>query len=109
LIQRAKKIGASYNLVPDIELGNLEDTDLGEDQYDVAICSNVFEHVELWREGIQKITRALKPGGLLFLNRPINSVLPRVNIRLFLSMVFMGGCRIGSATNIGWRCKGPTS
>jgi hypothetical protein len=23
-------------------------------------------------------------------------------------MFFMGGCRIGSDTNIGWRCKGPT-
>jgi len=66
LIQRAKEIGASYNLVPDIQLGNLEDIELGENQYDVAICSNVFEHVELWREGLQKITRALKPGGLLF-------------------------------------------
>jgi len=66
LIQRAKEVGAKYNLVPDIELGNLEETDLGTEQYDVAICSNVFEHVELWREGIKKVTQALKPGGLLF-------------------------------------------
>jgi SAM-dependent methyltransferase len=66
LIHRAKELGAKYNLVPDIELGNLEETDLGENQFDVAICSNVFEHVEHWREGIRKVTRALKPGGLLF-------------------------------------------
>jgi SAM-dependent methyltransferase len=66
LIQRAREIGAKYNLVPDIELGNLEETDLGKDQYDVAICSNVFEHVELWRAGVQKVAQALKPGGLLF-------------------------------------------
>jgi 2-polyprenyl-3-methyl-5-hydroxy-6-metoxy-1,4-benzoquinol methylase len=66
LIQRAKEIGAKYNLSPDIELGNLEDTDLGKEQYDVAICSNVFEHVELWREGIRKVAESLKPGGLIF-------------------------------------------
>jgi 2-polyprenyl-3-methyl-5-hydroxy-6-metoxy-1,4-benzoquinol methylase len=66
LIQRAKEVGAKYNIVPDIELGNLEETDLGKEIYDVVICSNVFEHVEHWRTGIQKVTRALKPGGLLF-------------------------------------------
>ncbi len=66
LIERAQQIGAQYQLVPDIELGNLEDADLGKDQYDVVIASNVFEHVEHWRLGISKIAAALKPGGLLF-------------------------------------------
>jgi SAM-dependent methyltransferase len=66
LIQRAKEIGAKYKLNPDIELGNLEESNLGTEVYDVAICSNVFEHVELWREGIRKVAASLKPGGLLF-------------------------------------------
>jgi SAM-dependent methyltransferase len=66
LIQRAKEIGAKYNVTPDIALGNLEETDLGQEAYDVAICSNVFEHVELWREGLRKVADSLKPGGLLF-------------------------------------------
>ena len=66
LIARAKEIAAEYNVNPDIELGNLEETDLGSEQYDVAICSNVFEHVEFWREGLRKVTKCLKPGGLLF-------------------------------------------
>jgi SAM-dependent methyltransferase len=66
LIQRAKEVGAKYNLKPEIDLGNLEETNLGKEQYDVAICSNVFEHVELWREGLAKVAESLKPGGLLF-------------------------------------------
>jgi SAM-dependent methyltransferase len=66
LIQRAKEIGAKYNLTPDIMLANLEDADLGYEQYDVAICSSVFEHVELWREGLRKVADSLKPGGLMF-------------------------------------------
>ena len=66
LIQRAKEIAAEFNVEPDIELGNLEDCDLGVERYDIAICSNVFEHVEFWREGIHKVTQTLKPDGLLF-------------------------------------------
>jgi 2-polyprenyl-3-methyl-5-hydroxy-6-metoxy-1,4-benzoquinol methylase len=66
LIARAKEIGAKYSLNPDIDLGNLEETNLGKEVYDVAICSNVFEHVELWREGIKKVAESLKPGGLMF-------------------------------------------
>ena len=66
LIQRAKEIGAKYKLTPDIMLGNLEEADLGHEQYDVAICSNVFEHVERWREGVRKVADSLKPGGLMF-------------------------------------------
>lgn len=66
LIQCAHEIGAQYNLVPNIRLGNLEETDLGENRYDVVIASNVFEHVEDWRKGVHKVAAALKPGGLLF-------------------------------------------
>ena len=65
-VEVAKAIGARYNLVPDIRVGNLEETDLGIEQYDVIIASNVFEHVEYWREGLATVYRAMKPGGLLF-------------------------------------------
>ena len=66
LIECSREIGAKYDLIPDIELGNLEETDLGRDQYDVVICSNVFEHVEYWRQGVAKVYAALKPGGLMY-------------------------------------------
>jgi 2-polyprenyl-3-methyl-5-hydroxy-6-metoxy-1,4-benzoquinol methylase len=66
LVAHARKLAAAYGLECNIELGNLEETDLGENQYDVIVCSNVFEHVENWRLGLRKVHRALKPGGVMF-------------------------------------------
>jgi 2-polyprenyl-3-methyl-5-hydroxy-6-metoxy-1,4-benzoquinol methylase len=66
LIEYAREVGRAYGIEPDIELGNLEDTDLGLSTYDVIIASSVFEHVEYWRQGLKKIYDALKPGGVLF-------------------------------------------
>jgi len=66
LIEYAKKMGAQHGVEPDIELGNLEDDDIGHGRYDIIICSNVFEHVEHWRQGVRKVYEALKPGGVMF-------------------------------------------
>ncbi len=66
LIEYARKTAAEYGIEPDIHLGNLEDFDIGECEYDVIVCSNVFEHVEYWRTGVAKIFRALKPGGAMY-------------------------------------------
>ena len=60
------EIGKRNGIVPDIELGNVEDTDIGKDRYDVIIASSVFEHVEYWRRGLEKVYTALKPNGALF-------------------------------------------
>jgi SAM-dependent methyltransferase len=66
LVAFAKQLGAQYGLDPDIEVGNLEDTDIGQSRYDVIIASNVFEHVEDWRHGVHKVYDALKPAGVMF-------------------------------------------
>jgi SAM-dependent methyltransferase len=66
LVDYARKWGAEYGIDPDIELGNLEETDIGRERYDIIIASNVFEHVEYWREGIRTVYAALKPGGVMF-------------------------------------------
>lgn len=66
LIEYAREVGREYGIEPDIELGNLEDTDLGRGTYDVIIASSVFEHVEYWQQGLKKIYDALKPGGVVF-------------------------------------------
>jgi 2-polyprenyl-3-methyl-5-hydroxy-6-metoxy-1,4-benzoquinol methylase len=66
LVDFANQWGAKYGIDPSIELGNLEDTDLGRDRYDIIICSNVFEHVEHWRSGVRKVYDALKTGGVMF-------------------------------------------
>ncbi len=64
LIQFAHDFGRPYGLVPDIELGNAEETDLGENLYDVILAQSVFEHIEHWELAAQRVYRALKPGGL---------------------------------------------
>ena len=64
LIEYAHELGGRYGIVPDIELGNIETSDLGSSRYDVIIAMSVFEHVENWREGLRKIYEALRPGGL---------------------------------------------
>jgi len=66
LVDFAMKMGERHGLVPDIELGNVEDNDIGIEQYDVIVASSVFEHVEHWRSGLAKVYRALRPGGVLF-------------------------------------------
>ena len=66
LIDFAMQMGKRNGIVPDIELGNVEDGEIGVEQYDIIIASSVFEHVEHWRSGLAKIYAALKPGGVLF-------------------------------------------
>ena len=66
LIEYAREVGRTYGIEPDIELGNLENTDLGRSTYDVIIASSVFEHVEYWQQGLKKIYDALTLGGVLF-------------------------------------------
>jgi SAM-dependent methyltransferase len=66
LLEYAKALGAQCGVEPDLELANIEDYDLGKEQYDVIIASSVFEHVEHWEVGLKKVFDALKPGGVLF-------------------------------------------
>jgi SAM-dependent methyltransferase len=66
LVEYAKRYGSEYGVDPDIEIGNVEDDRLGRDVYDGIIVSFVFEHVERWQEGLQKVYEALKPGGVMY-------------------------------------------
>jgi SAM-dependent methyltransferase len=66
LIEYAKALGAQFGVEPDLELANIEDYDLGKEQYDVIIASSVFEHVEHWEIALKKVFDALRPGGVLF-------------------------------------------
>jgi 2-polyprenyl-3-methyl-5-hydroxy-6-metoxy-1,4-benzoquinol methylase len=66
LIEHARSIGQKYCIEPDIQLGNIEEADIGVSEYDVIIAKSVFEHVEYWQNGIKKIFDALKPGGLFY-------------------------------------------
>jgi len=64
-IEYAKTFGGKYGIEPDINLGNIEEADIGTSQYDIVIALSTFEHVEYWQKGIKNIFNALKPGGLL--------------------------------------------
>jgi SAM-dependent methyltransferase len=66
LAEAAREYGRKHGVEPDIIVGNMETYDLGENSYDVIIANSVFEHVELWEVGLQRLYRALKPGGVLF-------------------------------------------
>jgi SAM-dependent methyltransferase len=66
LLEYARALGAQMGAEPDLELANIEEYDLGHEQYDVIIASSVFEHVEHWEIGLKKVFDALRPGGVLF-------------------------------------------
>src|SRR5579863_6917580 len=66
LVEYARQFGRENGVEPDIELGNIEEANLGEGQYDVIFASSVFEHIENWRLALDLLYRALKPGGVLF-------------------------------------------
>jgi SAM-dependent methyltransferase len=66
LIEHARKLSARYGVQAPIELGNIEESDVGVNVYDVIVASSVFEHVEHWRLGLARVYKALKPGGVFF-------------------------------------------
>jgi SAM-dependent methyltransferase len=65
LVEYAKKFGRQYGIESDIQLGNVEEQDIGNSEFDVIIAFSVFEHVQHWRLGLERIYKALKPGGVL--------------------------------------------
>jgi SAM-dependent methyltransferase len=66
LVAHARELGQKYGVEPDIELGNIEECDLEADAFDVVIANSVFEHIERWPNALQRVYRALKPGGMFF-------------------------------------------
>jgi SAM-dependent methyltransferase len=66
LIDLARQNAAKTATEIDVSLGNVEVSDLGENQYDAIVASAVFEHVEKWEAALARIHRALKPGGVFY-------------------------------------------
>ncbi|HEY8191764.1 MAG TPA: class I SAM-dependent methyltransferase [Alphaproteobacteria bacterium] len=50
--------------------------DPAPEQFDSIMCSEVLEHTEQPEKALANIVRALRPGGRLFLNIPVNSPAP---------------------------------
>jgi 2-polyprenyl-3-methyl-5-hydroxy-6-metoxy-1,4-benzoquinol methylase len=66
LVEYGKTLGRKYLIEPNIEIGNIEESDIGTSKYDVVLALSTFEHVEHWQRGLRKIYDALKPGGLFY-------------------------------------------
>jgi len=66
LVEYSRKWGQRLGVVPDVEVGNIENCPLDECAYDAIIASSVFEHVENWRLGLRRLYLGLKPGGVLY-------------------------------------------
>jgi len=60
---RAEQNGVSL----DLRLGNIEETVLEREAFDVVMAESVFEHVEDWRRGLANVAACLRPGGVLIL------------------------------------------
>lgn len=66
LIDHAYSWGKEYGIEPDIELGNIEQREIGSNDFDVIWANSVFEHIEQWRLALDRVYRALAPGGAFF-------------------------------------------
>jgi len=66
LVEYSHAFARKYNIEPDIEMGNIEEIEIGDNKYDIIIACSVFEHIEDWQNSIKKVYKALKEGGLLY-------------------------------------------
>jgi SAM-dependent methyltransferase len=66
LADYARHLGSQYNVKLDIQVGNIEEADIGRSEYDIIIANSAFEHVEHWQKGLKGCFDALKPEGLLW-------------------------------------------
>src|SRR5687767_2002558 len=66
LAEVARQVGNRYDQELNLQVGNIEETEIGTDKFEVIIAASVFEHVEDWHNGVKKIVAALKPGGVFY-------------------------------------------
>jgi len=66
LADYAREQGRKHGVPLDIELGNIEQTDIGRHRYDIIIAKDTFEHVEHWQTGLRRVYEALNPGGVFY-------------------------------------------
>lgn len=51
-------------------VGSVMDLPLGDESFDVVVCTEVIEHTVDPRRGVEELTRVLRPGGTLVLTTP---------------------------------------
>jgi SAM-dependent methyltransferase len=65
-VEFARELGRSRGVEPTIHVGNVEEYDLGSEQWDVIFATSVFEHVRNYGRSFAKIYEALRPGGVFY-------------------------------------------
>ncbi len=66
LIESSKNLGRKFGTELNVELGNIEELDIGSSKYDVIVSISTFEHVDRWQNGLRRVFAALKPGGVFY-------------------------------------------
>ena len=66
LLDFANKFLKEHGVETNLFIGNIEATSLLSEKYDFVLATQVFEHVERYRDGLENIFQALKPGGAFF-------------------------------------------
>lgn len=64
LVEHAAQIARQRGIESPIRLGNIEDSDIGSNCYRIIVCNSVFEHIERWPIALERIYKALEPGGV---------------------------------------------
>jgi len=69
-LERGRRIKSALQL-DNLEVRHLDLLTLQEeDAYDVIVCSDVLEHIEADDEVVRRLSRALRPGGVLIVTSP---------------------------------------
>jgi len=63
---------------PDIVLGSITDTGLGDAAFDAVLVENVFHHISDYGAALREVHRILAPGGLLCFIEPCPTVARRL-------------------------------
>ena len=58
-----------------VQLGDLQGLELPDDSADLVVCTDVLEHLDDDRRGVQELRRVLRPGGLAVITVPAHDYL----------------------------------
>jgi len=72
VIEQARLIAREFRVKVNYSVADFSRADerFPNETYDLAVCSEVLEHIEPWQTVVQNIYRVLKPGGVLILTVP---------------------------------------
>jgi SAM-dependent methyltransferase len=64
--EAALRLAREHGVEVEIEEADIETVELAPEQYDVVVATSVFEHVQRFAVGFEKVYEALRPGGVFY-------------------------------------------